>query len=196
MGVASSHQGDNSPTGWLAIPPHDTVIGPTPLLRHPIPKFTHPSLLVTMIGLLRYDQVRMRIKPHVWRYPPNGKKVTLARKSRLQKGHNAKNPLVGVSSQQNSPFTDSWKIWELKGIFCGSFSGGVGAVVKISASQSWGPRFDSRPGRGLNIWVTFFLAKVHSAFHPPGVGKMSTSIHGPIWSGCQRRLYMLPVRWG
>ena len=75
-------------------------------------------------------------------------------------------------------------------------SGGVGAVVKISASQSWGPRFDSRPGRGLNIWVTFFPAKVHSAFHPPGVSKMSTSIHGPIWSGCQRRLYMLPVRWG
>ena len=72
----------------------------------------------------------------------------------------------------------------------------VCAVVKISASQSWGPRFDSRPGRGLNIWVTFFPAKVHSAFHPPGVGKMSTSIHGPIWSGCQRRLYMLPVRWG
>ena len=52
-------------------------------------------------------------------------------------------------------------------------SGGVGAVVNISASQSWGPRFDSRPGRGLNIWVTFFPAKVHSAFHPPGVGKMS-----------------------
>ena len=68
---------------------------------------------------------------------------------------------------------------------------GVGAVIKIS----WGPRFDSRPGRGLNIWVTFFPAKVHSAFHPSGVGKMSTSIHGPIWSGCQRRLYILPVRW-
>ena len=75
-------------------------------------------------------------------------------------------------------------------------SGGVGAVVKISASQSWGPRFDSRPGQGLNIWVTFFPAKVHSAFHPPEVGKMSTSIHGLIWSSCQRRLYMLPVRWG
>ena len=44
----------------------------------------------------------------------------------------------------------------------------------------WFPQFDSRPGRGLNIWVTFFPAKVHSAFHPPGVGKMSTSIHGPI----------------
>ena len=74
--------------------------------------------------------------------------------------------------------------------------GGVGAVAKISASQSWGPQFDSRLGRGLNIWVTFFPVKVHSAFHPPGVGKMSTSIHGPLWSGCQRRLYMLPVRWG
>ena len=60
------------------------------------------------------------------------------------------------------------------------YSGGVGAVVKISASQSRGPRFDSRPGQGLNIWVTFFPAKVHSAFHPPGVGKTSTSIHGPL----------------
>ena len=69
-------------------------------------------------------------------------------------------------------------------------------MVKICASQSWGPRFDSRPGRGLNIWVTFFPAKVHSAFHPPGVGKMSTSIRGLIWSGCQRRQYVLPVRWG
>ena len=39
---------------------------------------------------------------------------------------------------------------------------------KISASQSWGPQFDSRPDRGLNIWVTFFPAKVHSAFHPFG----------------------------
>ena len=75
-------------------------------------------------------------------------------------------------------------------------SGGVGAVVKISASQSWGPQFDSRPGRGLNIWVTFFPAKVHSAFHPYGVGKMSTSIHGLIWSGCHLRQYMLPVPWG
>ena len=28
------------------------------------------------------------------------------------------------------------------------------------------------------IWVTFFPVKVHSAFHPSGVGKMSTSIHG------------------
>ena len=35
---------------------------------------------------------------------------------------------------------------------------------------------------GLNIWVTFFPAKVLS------FPKMSTSIHGPIWSGCQRRL--------
>ena len=75
-------------------------------------------------------------------------------------------------------------------------SEGVGAVVKISASQSWGPQFNSRPGRGLNIWVTFFPTKVHSAFHPYGVGKMSTSIHGLIWSGCHLRLYMLPVRWG
>ena len=39
-------------------------------------------------------------------------------------------------------------------------------MVKISASQSWGPQFDSRPGWGLNIWVTFFPTKVHSAFHP------------------------------
>ena len=29
------------------------------------------------------------------------------------------------------------------------------------------------------IWVNFFPAKVHSAFHPSG-GKMSTSIHGLI----------------
>ena len=73
---------------------------------------------------------------------------------------------------------------------------GVGAVVKISASQFWGPRFDPWLGRGLNIWVTFFPAKVHSAFHPFGVGKMSTSIHGPLWSSCHLRIYMLPVRWG
>ena len=36
------------------------------------------------------------------------------------------------------------------------FSWGFGAVVKISASQSWGPRFDSRPGQGLNIWWPSF----------------------------------------
>ena len=78
----------------------------------------------------------------------------------------------------------------------GFYDGGVGAVVKIFASQSWGPRFNSRPGRGLNIRVAFFPAKVRSAFHPHGVGKMSTSIHGLIWSGCHLRLYMLPIRWG
>ena len=60
------------------------------------------------------------------------------------------------------------------------YSGGVGAVVKISAFQSLGPQFDYRPGRGLNICVTFFPAKVHPAFHPSGVDKMSTNIHGPI----------------
>ena len=69
-------------------------------------------------------------------------------------------------------------------------------LAKISASQSWGPWFDSRPGRGLIIWVTFYPAKVHSAFHPSAVGKMSTSIHGLIWSGCHLCLYMLPVCWG
>ena len=52
-------------------------------------------------------------------------------------------------------------------------SEGVGAVVKISASQSWGPWFDPRPGRGSNIWVISFPANVHSAFHPSRVGKMS-----------------------
>ena len=31
-----------------------------------------------------------------------------------------------------------------------------------------------RRGRELNNWVAFFLAKVHSAFYPSGVGKMST----------------------
>ena len=59
----------------------------------------------------------------------------------------------------------------------GRDGGGAGAVGRISASESRGPRFDPRPGRGLNIWVTLFPAKVHSAFHPSGVGKMSTSIH-------------------
>ena len=57
------------------------------------------------------------------------------------------------------------------------YSGGVGAVVKISASKSWGPRFNPQSGRGLNIWGTFFAAKVNSAFHPFGASKMSTSIH-------------------
>ena len=55
-----------------------------------------------------------------------------------------------------------------------------------------------RPGRGLNIWVTFFPPKVHSAFHPSGVGKiMCSSIHGPLCSGCQRqrRHYILTVSW-
>ena len=41
------------------------------------------------------------------------------------------------------------------------------------------PGFDLRLGRGLNIWVIFFPTKVHSVFHPSGVGKVSTSIHGP-----------------
>ena len=38
-------------------------------------------------------------------------------------------------------------------------SGGVGAVVKISASQSWGPQFNSWPSQGLNIfgWPSFPL---------------------------------------
>ena len=75
------------------------------------------------------------------------------------------------------------------------YSRGVGAVVKISASQSWGPQFDSQPGRGLNIWVTFFPAKIHAAFHPYRVCKMSTSIHRLIWSGCHLRLYNLLCFW-
>ena len=49
------------------------------------------------------------------------------------------------------------------------YSGWIVAVVKISASQSRGHQFDSQPGRALDIWVTFFPAKVHSAFHPSGV---------------------------
>ena len=44
--------------------------------------------------------------------------------------------------------------------------------------------------------ATAFPAKVHSAFHPSEVGKMSTSMHGLLRSGCHWRLYMLPVRWG
>ena len=51
-------------------------------------------------------------------------------------------------------------------------------------------QFNSRPGRGLNIWVTFFPAKVYSAFHPSGVGKMSTSIHG--WPDL-KRLPLAPI---
>ena len=47
-------------------------------------------------------------------------------------------------------------------------SGGVGAVVKISASQSWGPRFDSRPGRGLNIWWPSFPLKFTQLSILPG----------------------------
>ena len=46
---------------------------------------------------------------------------------------------------------------------------------KISAFQPQGPGFKSRLCRVLNICVTFFSAKVDSAFHPYGVGKMSTS---------------------
>ena len=30
---------------------------------------------------------------------------------------------------------------------------------KISASQSWGPRFDPWAGRGLTIWEIFFPTK-------------------------------------
>ena len=59
-------------------------------------------------------------------------------------------------------------------LYC--ISGRVGAVA-ISASQSWGTQLGPRPGRGLNIWVTFFPAKAHSTFDPSGVGKMSASIH-------------------
>ena len=44
--------------------------------------------------------------------------------------------------------------------------------------------------------ATFFPAKVHSAFHSSEVGKMSTSMHGLLRSGCNLCLYMLPVRWG
>ena len=52
----------------------------------------------------------------------------------------------------------------------------VGAVVR-SAFQLQGPRFKSRLCRVLNICVTFFSAKVDSAFHPYGVDKMSTSFY-------------------
>ena len=45
-------------------------------------------------------------------------------------------------------------------------------MVKISASQSWGPRFNPRPGRGLKISVTFVPAIVHSAFHPFNSGSV------------------------
>ena len=46
---------------------------------------------------------------------------------------------------------------------------------KISTFQTQGSGFKSWPRRVLNICVTFFSAKVVSAFHPYGVGKMSTS---------------------
>ena len=64
-------------------------------------------------------------------------------------------------------------------IFFGiKYSGGVGTVVR---SQPPNPEVPSSiPDPGLNIWVTFFPTKVHSAFHPSGVGKMSTSTHGPL----------------
>ena len=49
------------------------------------------------------------------------------------------------------------------------YSRGVGAVV---GSLPFNPEVpDPQPGRGLNIWVTFFPTKVHLAFHPSGVGK-------------------------
>ena len=48
---------------------------------------------------------------------------------------------------------------------------------KISAFQPQGPGFKSRRCRVLNICVTFFSAKADSAFHPYGVGKMSTSFY-------------------
>ena len=46
---------------------------------------------------------------------------------------------------------------------------------KISAFHPHFPNLNSRPCRVLNICVTFFSAKVDSAFHPYGVGRMSTS---------------------
>ena len=49
------------------------------------------------------------------------------------------------------------------------YSGGVGAVLKISASQSWGPRFDSWPGRGLNIWWPSFPLKFTLSILPGSV---------------------------
>ena len=87
--------------------------------------------------------------------------------------------LVPIKAIRGS-INDVWVNRSLKKrIHCG----GVGAVVKISASRSWGPRFDSRPGRGLNIWVTFFPAKVHSAFHPPG-GRRNEYQH--TWTGLKQ----------
>ena len=50
-------------------------------------------------------------------------------------------------------------------------------MVRSLPHQSRGTLVDPGPGRGLNIWVIFFLAKVHSAFHSSGVGKMSTDQH-------------------
>ena len=74
-------------------------------------------------------------------------------------------------------------------------SGGVGAVVRSLPSNPKVP--GSIPGSAeTGIFATFFPAKVHSAFHPSEVGKMSTSMHRLLRSGCNLRLYMLPVRWG
>ena len=60
---------------------------------------------------------------------------------------------------------------------------------RVSASQPWSPLFDARPGWGLNIWVTLFPAKVHSAFHPSRVGKWVPAYTHITLSGFQRRLY-------
>ena len=44
----------------------------------------------------------------------------------------------------------------------------------------------SIPGTAETEYLaTFFPAKVHSAFHPSEVGKMSTSMHGLLRSGCK-----------
>ena len=65
-------------------------------------------------------------------------------------------------------------------------SGGVGAVVRSLPSNPKVPvPFPVLPR--LEYLATFFPAKVHSAFHPSEVGKMSTSMHGGVLghSSCQ-----------
>ena len=77
------------------------------------------------------------------------------------------------------------KRWKLK-------SGGVGAVVR---SLPPNPRVKSpaSPRGWISAWPSFPLKFTQLSISSE-VGKMSTSVHGPHYSDCQMRLYLLWVR--
>ena len=74
------------------------------------------------------------------------------------------------------------------GFHCYWTSGGIGAVVWSLPPNPQAP--DSIYGLFEDWLIGELLSYLsYSAFHPSGIVKLSTSsIHGPLWSGCQRRL--------